>query len=219
MKQEYFGRRSFLCRVAKLTAGIFLASTLTACQTSYWESGSGGGDWVSLFNGRDLSGWVTEGDAAWSVKNGQLIGMQGPNRAPGDLFTAREYDDFEVVIEYKIQWPANSGVWFRYQTPEKAYQADILEYANPECYSGTLYSPGKMFLDMNEDPALVDKEGWNTMKIRAQGDHLVITLNGTVAGDVRDSSYASGRIGFQIHAGDQFKDMRLTVRRIRIREL
>ena len=65
------------------------------------------------------------------------------------LLTEKAYRDFFVSVTYKVEWPCNSGVWFRYQLPDKAYQADILEYKKPECYSGTLYCPGKMFLAMN----------------------------------------------------------------------
>ena len=170
--------------------------------------------WIPLFNGKDLEGWKATGKASWTVENKCLVGKQGKNYAPGDLFTVKDYADFELIVEFKMQWPANSGVWFRYQALDKAYQADILEYKDPECYAGTLYCPGKMFLSMNEDPKLVKREGWNTLKIRAEGDHLVITLNGKVTGDVHEASFATGKIGFQIHPGDQFKDMKITVRKI-----
>ncbi len=174
-------------------------------------------DWAPLFNGEDLTGWVAEGGADWKVEDGVLIGRQGTGNAPGDLFTAQEYADFELVVEYKITWPANSGIWFRYQAPDKSYQADILEYKDPECYSGTIYCPVKMFLSMNEDPDLEDREGWNTMKIRAVGDHLQVWLNGKKVGDVHEDSFDKGRIGFQIHAGDQFAPMEIAVRKAKIR--
>ena len=174
---------------------------------------------VPLFNGKDLTGWKPEGNAAWSVKDGCIIGRQGPGNAPGDLFTEKEFGDFEIKVTYKIQWPANSGIWFRYQTPEKSYQADILEYTNPVAYSGTIYCPGKMFLSKNEDPKLVKKDDWNTMEVQAKGDHLVVKLNGVVTGDVHEGSFARGRIGFQVHPGAEFKDMQITVREIVIRPL
>ena len=175
--------------------------------------------WTALFNGKDLAGWKPEGGAAWAVEDGCLVGKQGPNFAPGDLFTEQDYGDFEVKVTYKIQWPANSGIWFRFQSPDKAYQADILEYKNPEAYSGTIYCPAKMFLATNKDPKLVKRDDWNTMVVRAQGDHLIVTLNGTVTGDVHEGSYAKGKIGFQIHPGQEFKDMKITVREAQIRLL
>lgn len=214
MNNARIERRSFL----KQTTGA-AAALLTAGALSPKSHGAAESDWTPLFNGKDLTGWKPEGGAVWTVEDKCLVGKQGPKFAPGDLFTEKEFGDFELVVTYKIQWPANSGVWFRYQAPDKSYQADILEYKDPEAYSGTIYCPGKMFLAINKDPKLVKRDDWNTIKIRAQGNHLVVTLNDVVTGDVREGSYAKGKIGFQIHPGEEFKDMKITVREMRIRTL
>lgn len=173
--------------------------------------------WTPLFNGRDLTGWEAEGGASWTVQDGTLVGMQGENNAAGDLFTTDSYSDFVLLVTYRVEWPANTGVWFRYQNADKAYQADILEYKNPVAYSGTLYCPGKLFLTINSDKSLENRDGWNTMKIRAQGDHIQIWLNDHLVGDVHDQTTDSGRIGFQVHAGDQFGPMKIVVREARIK--
>jgi len=174
---------------------------------------------TKLFNGKDLTGWQTEGNARWAVQNGLLVGTQGANNAPGDLFTKDSFGDFEAVVTYRTEWPCNSGVWFRYQTPDKAYQADVLEYKNPEAYSGTLYCPGKLFLAINKDKTLVNREGWNTIKIRAQGDHLQMWLNGKQTADVHDTTSDSGRIGFQVHPGAEFAPMKIIVREVLLKKL
>ncbi|MBP8131673.1 MAG: DUF1080 domain-containing protein [Candidatus Hydrogenedentes bacterium] len=217
-KGLWFGWAALLA-VAGVLLSQACAAQCAARNSGACSSGAPKCEWTPLFNGTDLDGWMTEGNAAWRVEDGCIVGTQGPGNAPGDLFTEKEYGDFEVRITYKIQWPANSGIWFRYQSPDKSYQADILEYKDPECYSGTLYCPAKMFLSMNEDPNLEKRDDWNTMIIRAEGDHLTVTLNGTVVGDVHDASYATGRIGFQVHPGDEFKDMKITVREAAIREV
>jgi len=175
--------------------------------------------WVALFNGKNLKGWETSGDAQWSVQNNYLVGVQGENNSPGDLFTEGSYGDFELKCVYRVVWPCNSGIWFRYQSPQKAYQADILEYKDPECYSGTLYCPGKMFLAMNEDKSLVNRQDWNTMNVRAVGDHLQIWINGAKVADVHDSTTDSGKIGFQVHPGAQFGVMKIIVKELLLREL
>jgi len=172
-----------------------------------------------LFNGKDLTGWETSGDAKWVVKDGLLIGTQGENNAPGDLFTTKSFKDFDLTCTYRAEWPCNTGIWFRYQSPQKAYQADILEYKNPVCYSGSLYCPGKMFIAMNEDKSLVDREGWNTMKVRAKGDHLQIWINDHKVADVHDDSTDSGKIGFQVHPGAQFGKMKVVVKELLIKQL
>ena len=174
---------------------------------------------VKLFNGKDLTGWEATGGAKWVVEDGMMIGTQGENNAPGDLFTTQSYTDFVASLTYRVEWPCNSGLWFRYQSPRVAYQADILEYKNPVCYSGTLYCPGKMFLAMNEDPALVDREGWNTIKVHAKGDHLQIWINGHQVADVHDDSTDSGKLGFQIHPGAQFGPMKIVVKELLLKPL
>jgi hypothetical protein len=110
-------------------------------------------------------------------------------------------------------------VWFRYQSPDKAYQADILEYKNPEAYSGSLYCPGKLFLAINADKTLVNREGWNTIKIQAERDHLQIWLNGRQVADAYDTTSDSGQIGFQVHPGDEFGPMKIIVREVLLKNL
>lgn len=204
----------------RITLAGLLALALAAPAVWAAETCAAGQEgWKPLFNGKDLAGWKEEGKAKWTVENGHLVGRQGDNGAAGDLFTEKQYGDFELHVKYKVQWPANSGVWFRYQSPQKAYQADILEYKNPVCYSGTLYCPGKMFLDMNEDPKLEKKDDWNVFIIKAKGDHLEISLNGEPVADVHEDSFDKGHIGFQVHAGDQFNGMAIEVAEIAVREL
>lgn len=176
-------------------------------------------EFTRLFNGRDLSGWRQAGNSSWEVQDGLLIGRQGPGGAPGDLFSENSYGDFELAVTYRIKWPANSGVWYRYQSPQRAYQADILEYKQPVAYSGTLYSPGKMFLAVNDDPSLVKRDGWNGLLIRVVENRHVIVFNGTQVADVRDESSKNGQIGFQIHAGDEFNNMEIRIKEVRIRQL
>jgi hypothetical protein len=177
--------------------------------------------YTKLFNGKDLTGWEATGKARWVVENGLLVGTQGEKNAPGDLFTTRSFRDFEATVTYRAEWPCNSGVWFRFQTPGKAYQADILEYKNPVAYSGSLYCPGysKIFLAINADKTLENHIGWNTIKIRAQGDHLQIWLNGHQTADVHDARSDSGKIGFQVHPGAEFGPMKIIVREVLLKEL
>jgi len=175
--------------------------------------------WIALFNGRDLTGWKPEGNARWEVHDGLLIGTQGEQNALGDLFTERSFGNFELVCTYRAEWPCNSGVWFRYQNPGKAYQADILEWKDPVAYSGTIYCPGKMFLAINPDKSIENRDGWNTLRVRAVGDHLQVWLNDRLTGDVHDGTVDAGRIGFQVHPGAEFGPMKIIIRDIRIRPL
>jgi type 1 glutamine amidotransferase len=173
----------------------------------------------ALFNGKDLTGWEAEGGADWDVRDGVLVGKQGENFAPGDLLTTASFDDFELSVTYRVVWPANSGLWYRYQGPKKCFQADILEYKEPFALSGSLYCPGKLFIAINDDASIIDREGWNTIVVRTVGNRQVIFVNGTKVADVRDDTSRQGKIGFQIHAGDQFGKMQIQVRDVSIRKI
>jgi hypothetical protein len=176
---------------------------------------------IKLFNGKDLTGWEATGNARWVVQDGLLVGTQGEKNAPGDLFTTNSFRDFEVVVSYRVEWPCNSGVWFRFQSPGKAYQADILEYKKPVAYSGSLYCPGYsgLFLAANTNPTIENHTGWNEMKIQAKGDHLQIWLNGHQTANMRDIRSDLGKIGFQVHPGAEFAAMKIVVREASIKEL
>ncbi len=190
-----------------------LAGLALACMFA-----SGGCATQSLFDGKTLDGWRTVGNAVWKVENGTIVGTQDAQRRAGDLVTEKDYGDCELDVIYKVVWPANSGIWFRWND-HKGYQLDILEWPNPVAYSGTLYCDGKMFLARQLDKSLEKHDDWNHARILAVGDHIQLWLNGKKTADVHDSTYTRGKIGFQIHPGDQFKDMKIIVKEIRIRVL
>ena len=68
---------------------------------------------VSLFNGKDLSGWEIYGTEKWYVEDGLLICESGPDAEYGYLGTEKTYKDFELTLEFKQQADGNSGVFFR----------------------------------------------------------------------------------------------------------
>jgi len=169
---------------------------------------------IYLFNGKDLTGWQQLGGAHWEVRDGLLIGRQGPDGAAGDLLTAASFDNFRLLVTYKVHWPANTGIWYRYQSPSQAYQADILEYKDPIAYSGSLYCPGKLFLAINKDPKLVHREGWNRLDLRVEGDRHTLRLNGVQVADVHDRTSDHGKIGVQVHPGKVFEGMQVIIKEI-----
>ena len=175
------------------------------------------GPWKSLFNGRDLAGWRTTGNAIFKVEDNCLVGTQTTGKG-GDIWTDAEYDNFELRITYRVVWPANSGFWFRHNG-KRGYQYDVLKYKRPVAFSGTLYCPGKMFITKNLKESLENRDGWNVAQLRAMGPDMTLWLNGTKTGQCTDDTLAKGRIGIQIHAGAGFKGMQMVVKKIEIRTL
>lgn len=79
------------------------------------------GEWVSLYNGKDFTGWHTYGKSgvtsAWKAEDSAIHlsiaerdGWQSKNG--GDLVTNEEYSNFDLKLEWKISKAGNSGVFF-----------------------------------------------------------------------------------------------------------
>ena len=170
--------------------------------------------WTPLINGKDLAGWKKPtGQAVFTVEDGALVGTQTTGKG-GDMFTEKEYDNFELRFTYKVVWPANSGVWFRGN-----YQFDILKYKNPVAFSGTLYCPGKMFITKNLDEKRENRDGWNEGQVYANGDHLILWLNGIKTGECHDKTLKKGPVGIQVHGGGNFKGMKIIISKMELRPL
>ena len=108
---------------------------------------------VSLFNGKDLSGW--EGDSVhWSVQDGAITGKTTPETLIKSntflVWQGGKPADFVLRLKFKMQG-GNSGVQYRSKLldPEKyivgGYQADIdstgeLPLYNPDVYAEALES-------------------------------------------------------------------------------
>lgn len=201
------GRRTFLAAVA----GAAIAAKAAPAASG----------WISLLDGKTLTGWRTEGRADWTVRDGAIVGRPGAGGGVGELLTEKQWTNFELEAEWSMRWPGNSGIWFRYSGPNSAYQADILEEPSyPGVLSGSLYCMGKAFIAKNGDVKSIHKDGWNKLRIRAVGDSITIEQNGRKVVDIRDNTFPGpGSVGIQVHTGKQFANMEIRVRKIRLREL
>ncbi len=159
-----------------------------------------------LANG--LGGFVEVGGAHWSFGDGVAVATSGDG--VGFLLTPDDYADFELTVEFFVSEQHNSGVFFRCSD-----RADITDVS---CYEANIYDTrpdqrGRTGGIPNYAPpeVAIDAAGrWNTYVIRAQGDHITITLNGQTTVDTRDSTHASGPLGLQWGAGTvMFRNMRV----------
>jgi hypothetical protein len=200
-------------KTSRCLAVVFVTVTLAFAIVAASSAAEQPAGWTPVFNGKNLDGWQAKGSAVFKVEDGCLLGTQTDGRG-GDLFTAAEWDNFELRFTYKVAWPANSGVWFRTD-----YQYDILKWKNPVAFSGTLYCTGKMFLTKNLDEALENRDGWNEGRVYANGDHLILWLNGKKVGECRDKTFAKGKIGLQVHGGNDFKGMKILIKKMELRPL
>ncbi|MFD2200354.1 3-keto-disaccharide hydrolase [Shivajiella indica] len=165
---------------------------------------------ISLFNGKNLNGWVVYGTEKWYVEDGLLISESGPDKGYGYLGTKKNYKDFEVNMEFKQEADGNSGVFIRSTVDGTKVSGWQVEVAPPGHDTGGIYeSYGRGWLikpDKEKDSAL--KYGdWNHMKIVVKGDRVVSYLNGVEMVDYSDGKIGKGEGGIllQIHDGGGIK--------------
>ncbi len=91
--------------VLTLSFGVILIAMFTIFSASSSDTDSEE-DWVRLFNGEDLTGWVVpEGDNGhWKVVD-DIIDYDALSEAPGDknLWTEKEYEDFVLKVDWRIK--------------------------------------------------------------------------------------------------------------------
>ena len=176
------------------------------------------GQFRRLFNGKDLSGWVTPKDKSlFVVEDGEIVGRtKGDLKKNEFLATEKPYTDFVLKAKVKFR-NGNSGIQFRSKRTEEGVvsgpQADVAEG-----YWGVLYEEkGRGILEESSKEKakeLVKKDDWNEFVITAKGKHVTIDLNGTRVIDRDDPKFdKEGIIALQVHVGPamevRFKDIEI----------
>lgn len=175
----------------------------------------------SIFNGKNLDGWVKHGTEKWYVENGLLICESGPDKAYGYLSTEKNYGDFELEVEFQQEANGNSGVFFRSTFEGTKVSGWQVEVAPPNHDTGGIYeSYGRGWLVQipDEKENILKMGEWNKMKIRVVGGHVTTWLNGEQMVDITDDKIAEGKgaIALQIHDGGGIK---VKWRNLKVKEL
>ena len=99
-------------QLAKSFVLVLALVGVAAAQSGSDSRAEGAGeDWVSLFNGTDLSGWVKVGNEQWSVEDGVIHGV-AVTKEYGYLMTEKHYRDFHLSLRFLCEGDGNSGVFF-----------------------------------------------------------------------------------------------------------
>ncbi|MBU6399536.1 MAG: DUF1080 domain-containing protein [Verrucomicrobia bacterium] len=157
--------------------------------------------WISLFNGKDLTGWTVHGKAKWSVQHGLLVGVGGM----GHIYTDAACSDFEAKGMFRVTSQGaipNSGFYFRSNPPAdnpdgfpRGYEAQICNHGDG--YTGWLWKPGKPTGKATE--LLTKDDEWFRYRIRAVGTHLQFWINDKLVMTYDDAEYKRGHFAIQGH--------------------
>lgn len=165
---------------------------------------------ISLFNGKDLTGWQIHGTEKWYVEKGLLVCESGPDKAYGYLSTKEYYDDFELNLEFKQEADGNSGVFFRSTVEGTKITGWQVEVAPPNNHSGGIYESygrGWLIQPEPEKEKYLKMGKWNKMKIVVKGDEVRTYLNGHEMVYIKDEKIGKGKgsVALQIHDGGGIK--------------
>ena len=171
---------------------------------------------VSIFDGKTFNGW--EGDTAktWRIEEGAFVGGSLAEKVPHNEFlaTKKSYANFDLRLKFKLigtEGFINGGVQFRSVRMSKdapnpwemiGYQADMCEGYYGSLYDEsrrkkTLAAPDKDLIDKT-----VKKGEWNDYRIRCEGRHIQLWINGVQTVDYTEpdeSIEQNGLIGLQVH--------------------
>jgi len=174
-------------------------------------------EWVAGFNGRDLTGWQTSDAANWTVKSGRIVGTAGTNDKGCTLWTEATHDNYLLAITFRATWPVHAGILLR--GTESASGPRIEIFDSSPAFTGSVLLPGKGLALTNIREDLVDRESWNTISARVEGDKVQVWLNGEEIGSVRGIGPAKGKIGLYIEKLPGTKSGQFSAREVQIQKL
>jgi hypothetical protein len=129
------------------------------------------------------------GSSHWEVVDGALTGCGSP---AGYLNSDQSFKNFVLSLEFKCSEDTNSGVYVRSAMENGGYEVQIWK-AQPAGYNtGGIVNTAKTAKEYK-----FKADQWNTYQITADGDHLVVVLNGETTVDVHDAKFPEGNIRFQ----------------------
>lgn len=174
--------------------------------------------WISLFNGKDLTGWKASEGVTWTVEDGKIV--TPPQRS--HLFSEQKFKNFEFKAEVMTTPGSNSGIYFHTEPeetwPSHGYESQVNVTHGDPVKTGSLYNVVKLY----ETPA-TDTYWW-TQQITVKGKNIVVRINGKVVVDYTEPEGVTGPRRLNPEGGNfalQAHDPRSKVfyRNIQIRKL
>jgi hypothetical protein len=167
-----------------------------------------GEDWVQLFNGKDLTGWVEVGKEKWEVQEGVING-RAVSKEYGYLKTAKSYKDFQLSLKFKCVGDGNSGVFFHVDfkpgTPDVSQGLQFEIDCTLGQHTGGVYGDGRAWIvwPAPENEIVVRRDDWNEYLVKVEGNRYISRLNGVPMVDFTDPKPKSfdGPIALQLHSG------------------
>src|SRR5262245_20226185 len=150
--------------------------------------------WQKLFDGKSLDGWrlmaVHGGNGGvWRVKQGAIVADQEKDHKGGLLGTEKKFSDYEIELEFKADYPVDTGLFLRVRDDGMGYQITV-DYRK-DGFIGSLYAPAEGgFIQQNKDwEKYFKKNSWNKLRAKIEGlpAHVTAWLNDVKMTDFKDN--------------------------------
>lgn len=179
--------------------------------------------WTNLFNGKDLSGWKQiNGKAKYDVVNKEIVGTTVFGEPNSFLVTEKNYGDFILELDFKLDADMNSGIQFRSESKKDyregrahGYQMEIDPSAR--AWTGGIYDEARRgwLYPLEYNPAgkkAYKNREWNQARIECIGNVIRIWINGIPTAHLVDDLTTSGFIALQVHSVRKKEDSGQQVR-------
>ncbi len=167
--------------------------------------------WTNLFDGKTLNGWKQlNGKAKYSIEKDEIVGTTVADTPNSFLCTEKEYGDFILELDLKVDNSMNSGVQFRSLSKSDYKDGRVHGYqmeVDPadRAWSGGIYDEGRRdwlyTLNINQiGRKAFKKDAWNKYRIEAIGSTIRTWINGIPTAHLIDDMTAKGFIALQVHS-------------------
>ncbi|HQX45553.1 MAG TPA: cellulase family glycosylhydrolase [Saprospiraceae bacterium] len=173
-----------------------------------------------IYNRQNLGSWALQGNARWSVEQGEIVGQQDASEKKDSwLFTTDEWDDFALELEFLVPEKCNTGIGIRMpkdsvgDPDEHGYEVQISDLPQRKLTGSLLHhvdSKGNNHLHPNQ---------WNHLGVKAEGDHIQVYLNGHKVLDEKVTGSKKGRIGLQVPKDPEFARQVVRFRNLMVKDL
>lgn len=186
---------------------LLLACSVILCASAFAQSSQ----WENLFNGKDLKGWhPLNGHAKFEAVNGEIVGTTVSGEPNSFLATDKDYGDFILEFEFKLDNIMNSGVQFRSESKAEYNNGRVHGYQfeidpSPRAWTAGIYDEARRDwlypLEYNPAARTAFKLGqWNKCRIECIGTSMRTFINGQAAANLVDDMTPKGFIALQVHA-------------------
>jgi len=196
-----------------------------------WCASAAEGDWRPLFNGHDLSGWSNVNCApnTFTVQDGMIISTGVPT---GVMRTDRQYENFELELEWRHMRPSGNAGVFVWAAPitapgtpfARAIEVQVLDGRNGDNYTshGDVFSihgatfkpdrphPGGWMRSLPSERRALASPEWNHYRILCSNGVVQLAVNGKVVSGGTEARPRKGYICLESEGSPcHFRNLRL----------